>query len=273
MEREKNFKHLLENMSVPKGLSNEEAWNRLQDRITEEKNDASVVPMWRKIAAVASVAAVFAVVAWFVVGSDSQKEYLTEQDKTKVVLPDGSVVHLNKFSMINFDEGSWEEERTLTLKGEAFFEVEKGSAFTVQTDQGEVSVLGTSFNIFSRDGYFDVDCYTGKVQVDHGNENVILEPGFGTRLSNNELEAATEFEMTAPDWKDGKFSFEGLSLDRIFKEVEKEFGVDIDYNGNKELDAPTAFKIQSLESTMKILSQYYGFNYNIEGKKVTVSDN
>ena len=47
-----------------------------------------------------------------------------------------------------FDKKRFTDERIIQLRGEAFFEVEKGSRFVVQTGKGAVEVLGTSFNVF-----------------------------------------------------------------------------------------------------------------------------
>lgn len=81
-------------------------------------------------------------------------------------LPDGSKVHINAGSEINYKRFFWKEEKIINLKGEAYFEVEKSAnGFKVISESGEVNVLGTKFNVMDRNQRFNVVCYTGKVSV------------------------------------------------------------------------------------------------------------
>ena len=49
------------------------------------------------------------------------------------------------------------DHRSLTLSGEAYFDVQKGNKpFTISTNQGQVTVLGTSFNVRSRADGFEI---------------------------------------------------------------------------------------------------------------------
>ena len=59
------------------------------------------------------------------IGNKSQKQ--------EISLPDNSQVSLNALSSVTYNESSWDENRELTLNGEAFFKVEKGSTFEVKT--------------------------------------------------------------------------------------------------------------------------------------------
>ena len=55
--------------------------------------------------------------------------------------------------------------RKVSLEGEAFFEVNPGKKFEVVSKFGKTIVLGTSFNIYSRNSSYQVTCMTGKVKV------------------------------------------------------------------------------------------------------------
>jgi len=63
-------------------------------------------------------------------------------------------VVLNSKSTISFNKTDWKNNRQLTLDGEAYFKVEKGSTFTVNTNNGSVTVLGTQFNVNSTRRFF-----------------------------------------------------------------------------------------------------------------------
>ena len=75
-------------------------------------------------------------------------------------------------------------KRDLTLEGEAYFKVQKGQTFSVNTTDGVVKVLGTHFNVKQRNNYFEVNCYEGLVSVTYNNETVKLPPGKTFRLIN-----------------------------------------------------------------------------------------
>lgn len=68
--------------------------------------------------------------------------------KSHIQLPDGSQVWLNAESSIAYPEVFDESHRTVSLQGEAFFEVKQDSMrpFKVEAGQIGVKVLGTEFN-------------------------------------------------------------------------------------------------------------------------------
>ncbi len=164
-------------------------------------------------------------------------------------LPDASSVHLNAGSEIAFSSRKWSEERQVKLQGEAFFEVEKGNAFIVTTDNGQVEVLGTSFNVYSREDRFRVACSTGRVQVSSGQKSVLLTPGESCYLSAaGDLVKVTAVEKETA-WRKGVFQFENQPLAEVFGELERQYKVTIEatpeilqqlYTGafdNKQLDS------------------------------------
>ena len=84
----------------------------------------------------------------------SKKEVSTLIGETTVLnLPDNSKVTINASSSVQIKRFNW--DRNITLRGEAYFEVEKGKKFTVATKDALVKVLGTKFNVISRDNYFE----------------------------------------------------------------------------------------------------------------------
>ena len=144
------------------------------------------------------------------------------------MLADGSVVNLNAASNLCFDASSYnKEKRQLHLKGQAFFEVEKGKPFIVNTRLGQVEVLGTSFDVYDRSGLFIVGCKTGKVRVSHRADEVILLPGEEVRLMHNKMIKSTKNVDEIGSWKQGQFYYENVELRRILNEVERQFNTPI----------------------------------------------
>jgi transmembrane sensor len=74
----------------------------------------------------------------------------TPGTKSRIVLPDSSVVWLNSGSRIAYNEAFGHSNRHLTLTGEAFFDVRKSTMpFIIKTADIQIKVLGTAFNVRS----------------------------------------------------------------------------------------------------------------------------
>ena len=82
-----------------------------------------------------------------------------------IFLPDSSFIELNAQSQVSYHPYWFMFSRTISLDGEAFFNVVSGNRFKVISKLGETIVLGTSFNIYSRSNNYRVTCFTGKVRV------------------------------------------------------------------------------------------------------------
>ncbi|MEM9052122.1 MAG: FecR domain-containing protein [Bacteroidota bacterium] len=136
--------------------------SKLKSTIAQEKPVEPKVVRMRplvRLAVAASVLVILSLSIFLFTGSESFETDILQQEF--VALPDGSEVQLNSSSTLAFNKRNFEDERELDLKGEAFFEVKKGVKFTVTTDNGAVEVLGTSFNVNSREERLEVICYTG----------------------------------------------------------------------------------------------------------------
>lgn len=220
----KDFLDKSSNAQIPPTNRKEDIWKNI-DAATRKSNTTSY------LMAAASLALL--IVSWFVfLRPESISLHQTQfAEKKNVELPDGSVVELNADSELSFDT-DW-DQRNIELKGEAFFEVKKGEAFTVETDFGSVQVLGTSFNVISREKLFEVACKTGKVVVNIPSKDFkkIILPGDRISFNMSEvLEEQTTVE-TIGSWKKGQFYFDSKPLSQVFDELERQFDVDLETQG------------------------------------------
>jgi len=91
-------------------------------------------------------------------------------EKTELILPDGTQVWLNSESKLIYPADFTPRERTVTLEGEAYFEVSKldKSKFTVCTQNFKVKVLGTKFNVksYPNDPTIETTVVEGMVKVE-----------------------------------------------------------------------------------------------------------
>ena len=158
---------------------------------------------------------------------DTRYETSYAEQKT-IKLPDGSEVVLNAKSVVNFTQKDWDTNRSIQLKGEAFFKVKKGSTFRVQTPKGQVTVLGTKFNVKHTDAFFEVVCYEGKVSVTNDKKEHILNPGNSIRkIDGNDSKKYTSKKLF-PSWVNGESSFVSVPLNYVILELEKQYNIEID---------------------------------------------
>ncbi len=148
-------------------------------------------------------------------------------EQKTIALLDGSQVILNAGSTLKYNKKTWNKSRELSLDGEAYFKVSKGKTFKVHTTNGDVTVLGTQFNVSSESGYFDVVCYEGRVQVNTSNFMDILTPGKSVTFVNGKNKAK-EVQDTAPSWIAGITSFDSVPLSVVLKALEKQFDIQFD---------------------------------------------
>ena len=147
--------------------------------------------------------------------------------KTTIELPDASSVSLNAKSLLAFNKNSWKNEREVTLEGEAFFKVAKGSSFHVLTKSGIVTVYGTQFNVKQRDNYFEVICYEGIVGVSYNSQEIKLKPGDSFLIIDGKQIAKEKEKRTTPSWLNNESMFKSLPYKEVIAEFERQYQVDI----------------------------------------------
>jgi len=90
-------------------------------------------------------------------------------DFERIELPDGSIASLNANSSIEYDENF--EQRVISQEGEVFYIVNKGeNPFIVKTEDGEIKVTGTEFNVKSGKHGLEIEVEKGSVELKIGKE-------------------------------------------------------------------------------------------------------
>ncbi len=186
-------------------------------------------------------------------------------------LPDGSTYQLNAVGTLDFDETRWNEQREVELSGEAFFQVEKGSLFTVVTPSGQVSVLGTSFNVWARGDQLEVTCYSGKVSVVGSQEPIGIEAGQKTILLEDGSLSMTNLQLTpTPSWFRGWTDCEGLPLARVFEELERQYQLDVDWENESYRVYQGGFPNDDLEQALKFICDPMELQFALSSDKTSV---
>ncbi len=204
-----------------------DVFNKISKKISQKNKSTKVIkliPTW-VYSAVASVALLFSVFYSYNNSSNFSTEY---GEQLTVKLPDNSTAHLSANSSLEFKEKNWKENRDLFLTGEAYFEVEKGKSFTVNTTEGNVVVLGTKFTINSSNNFLEVQCFEGKVKVtSKSNNEAILTKGTAFRLYNNKSEH-WNFSKETPSWLKGESDFTNIPLSQVIISLEKQYNLKFD---------------------------------------------
>lgn len=195
-----------------------------------------------------------------------------QQSKTEW-LPDRSSVVLNAESIVTYDPAGYGRSRRVNLKGEAFFDVKKGDDFTVITDHGTIRVLGTSFNVYSRNDRLEVWCATGSVEVrdiETGRAE-ILHPGEKAVLgTNHPLEKFITSEEAA-SWRFGESSFSSMPLHFILGEVERQYDVEVLAENLDTLQRLTTnFPHDNIEAALGVITVPLGAGYERSGQTIRI---
>jgi len=180
-----------------------------------------------------AVAAVFAAI--LLIPSLYVKSFETVTgERVTVTLPDGSSAILNSQSSISYKPLLWFSQRVVKMSGEIFYTVKRGSDFKVNSSNGVVSVLGTKFNVFSREDNFSVTCYSGLVGVEADG----LEPGttlesntrlFRSAAGNFTTEISNLYEIKN-SWVENNFLFKAEPLKNVLDEIQRQYNISILYD-------------------------------------------
>jgi len=189
-----------------------------------------------------------------------------------LVLVDGSKVILGPNSILKYNPKKWKAKRALFLEGKAFFKVQKGQKFTVKTEAGEVSVLGTQFDVIARAELFKVTCYEGKVKVVTAQKKkYILTPQMTVQVINGK-EQQTTTEKSEPDWISGRITFEKVPLKIVVAELEHQYGIKVEGLENDEILFTGSFPNDNLQVALASVFKPLHISYKVVNDKVILSE-
>lgn len=220
---------------------------RLQKSKTSQKGKVVRVDFLRPFLKAAAVFIIMIGVYFYFYSDDVVTIETSVAEKTEVLLPDSSIVVLNALSSLTYNEDRWDQERKVTLKGEAFFKVSKGSTFDVSTSKGVVTVLGTEFNVRIREEYFEVICYEGLVQVISIDEKVTLPANHIFKLEDGI--ASREINDVTPHLLKDESAFYSAPFGEVISEVERQYNVKVKTN---EVDLQKRFTGRFVHSDLQM---------------------
>lgn len=255
-------------------LSTDEAFKSLLHHIMERdfrhKNLFSSTRS-RIIAVAASIALIFGVgYASYEVGSHSvapqtvlvNKLITASGCKGRFLLPDSTVVWLNANTTLVYPETFADTSRTVSLTGEAYFEVKRDVSrpFIVDADGLKVRVLGTHFVVenYPQRPTAEAVLVEGSVEVSSPDNPYpkVLSPGQRLVFSKNgdDVEVSQVNPANYTSWIHDMIEFDNRSLADVLANLENWFIVDIHCDPAVNIDIPMSFSVRNGESLEDIMT-------------------
>jgi transmembrane sensor len=201
--------------------------------------------------------------------------------RSTIILSDGTLVRLNENSRLEFPEMFESNVRAVNLYGEAYFDVthDAEKPFKVISNQTEVTVLGTIFNINTFQAP-EVTVASGSVKVADilSKENVILTPGQQAILRETDIIVTQVNPEFYTGWHTRKLQFNSMPAEEVFKVLERAYGVTIALDKHsKKVDCLITgrYEGERIETLMKGLTHILDFTYetDVSTKTITLTIN
>ncbi len=240
----------------------------------------------KNILKIAASIILFATVLFYLVNffnnTPQQRYTLNEKSthagqKSILTLFDGTKIVLNANSKLKYPTRFGKTSRDVYLEGEAYFEVVHNleKPFIVHTNRISTLVLGTKFNVsaFPDEEDISISLVEGKVSVFNKTENenvsqVQLKPHqqFVYNKKEHEEKVRRFNIVKVVGWKDNSFVFENEPLTKVFKKLERAFGVEFDIilkNNRKDYRIKANIKNESFWGVVETIKYTTGLDYKV----------
>jgi len=218
--------------------------------------------------------------------------------KTKLVLPDSTVVWLNAGSKLTYNEQFGTTNRNTTLIGEAFFDVKKSTVpFIIHANKMQIKVLGTAFNVraYPDEKTTETSLIRGRVEIrldKKPDRPFILEPNEKLIVSNEQQdEIKTKVQSKDPlvvyktltrtvdstivetSWVHNELIFQDEDFREIAMKIEKRYGVAIEFKDEKIANERLSgtFTSETIQEALNALQLATKFHYTIKGNLITIT--
>jgi len=238
------------------------AWEQVQLKV--DANKTKVIDVYTKLMRIAAVAAIliigiFSIYYLLGTGINQNRIEITSIERGKeIVLADGSKVWLNKNAVLTYPDKFDKNTRNVELSGEAFFEIAKNpnKPFIINMSNATVTVVGTSFNINSKENETEIVVATGTVKVSDtdNSKSKLITVGYSAKVSDNNIE---KYKTSSPNylaWKTGEFVFKDTPINQVVKDLNSYYKSQIILNNDEIKCLLTATFIKAnLEDIVDVL--------------------
>jgi len=259
-------------------------WNKLNSKIQNQSPLILIKPEskvnWKIISTAAAIFILVGLAIYQLFYFETEIIRLTgDNQELMVSLPDGSEIKLNHNSEVDYNESDLKSKtRKIFLKGEAFFEVAHDSnrPFIVETDNAIIQVIGTKFNIKTRNKKTILSVTEGKVSFRSKNsdENQFVAAGLTSSVSGKESPTLPSAFENKVDWLNNSIFFDHALLSEVAEELRGKFGIQINISTDKLNYLTVSGKFQQSTPAEIISSICISLNlrYKSDGNVFTISE-
>jgi transmembrane sensor len=236
----------LRNMNSGKEIDVDKAWNNVNSMLNENEAKTTtgtarvrfISSRFIRVAATALVLISLGITAAYLnnTGTFSKKIVLatgSDQKNLGIDLPDGSKIFLNRNSEFSYRENFGKHSRNVTLTGEAFFEIapDVSKPFIIDAGNAKVKVVGTSFNVITRNPESEVEVFvkTGKVVLsdNSGSQMIILDPGYVGKIDAKASGKSVNNDPNYLSWHNGLLVYDNEKLEVVVRDLKRVYNMDI----------------------------------------------
>ena len=261
------------------------ALKQLKNRIAKEPKVVRLTPVrkWMRIAAAILFLSLATVATYKYISNNtitSPSAWVNintaNNEQRDIILPDGSVITLNKNSHLSYaSDINTATKRLVQLEGEAFFKVNRRpeQAFLITTPLSEVEVLGTSFNVraYPDEAETEVEVSTGRVAFrdrKHQQESILEANQVAILDKENKLTEISTPALNRKAWKTGLLSFKETKIETALPLIARYYGIQLLTNANlSSCTISGDWEDETLEDALELIEYLSGGG--IEIKKIS----
>lgn len=262
-------------------------WNKREEPIKQKNKRKNVFLLLTQVAAVfVLIWGTYSVIQSLQIDESSSTHLVSKNLKAhsappgeyiEISLIDGTHVWLNSKSSLTYDSLFSNNERIVTLQGEAFFDVAQNNdkPFKVKVGDYVVKVTGTEFNVKSYQ-YFETSLVSGSVIVENvKNGNIInLQPSQRVREKERGF-IVSDIDENDLLWRSGILSINDKTIDEIIPILERYYEVEFvfdDKSFDKEKKYTGKFRISDgVEQILMILQIHNEISYTMDEQKILLN--
>jgi transmembrane sensor len=260
------------NGSEPLMIDSEVEWNRLEKAIDQPELVTERTPYLTWTFRAAAAIAFVLLCTYFINTRFSADKYVTftsSNDTLSVKLPDGSRVTLNHNTELSYYT-DFKNNRSIRLRGEAFFNVEKDAdhPFVIETERATVRVVGTSFNVDAQAHETRLAVLTGVVELSTPDVTNPLRFTAGKSGIASASGIINSDEPNALAWRNKTLVFKDTPLRSVVDAMEKYFGKDLQIADNLSNCRLTAeFKNPTFDEVVGVLRNTLALDVKVDGEQ------
>lgn len=271
-------------------LDIDQEWNYFLKQINANPKDnvrtlhhpTKTSTVWMRVAAALLLVVVSGFIINYFISANKTTVIETADATQEITLPDGSHVTLNKNSQLSYTSDFGKETRSVSLKGEAFFDVARDpqKRFVISTNEATIEVLGTSFNVQAYDSekQLEVVVATGtvKLSVPNGKQEVTLQAGDRGVYARAEkqLTQITNIDINFMAWKTQKLFFMETDLSTVIETINHAYQTNIIIAADVPATCvvTVTFDQQSLDAILNVLKTTLNLTYKTENGTIIITD-